>query len=75
LTVFPTVAARGVGSLIGLGCWLVANQPVSLADASPIKEAERVAVESEQRRRRAICWSGIKYVVKYLLCGVGSLVL
>jgi len=48
------VAARGVGSLIVLGCWLVGNQRA--ADAAPIKEQQRVEVErSEQRRSLAVC--------------------
>jgi len=48
------VAAVVVGSLIGLGCWLVGNQPA--ADAAPIKEQQRVeGKESEQRRSLAVC--------------------
>jgi len=55
------VAAVGVGSVIGLGCWLVGNQ--SAADAAPIKVQQRVeGGESEQRRRRAVCCAGVNKV-------------
>jgi len=52
------VAAVGVGSVIGLGCWLVGNQ--SAADDAPIKVQQRVeGVESEQRRRCAVCFAEV----------------
>jgi len=37
LFLYLIVAARGAGSLIGLGCWLIGDQPA--ADAAPIKGA------------------------------------
>jgi len=42
------------GYLIGLSCWLIANQLA--ADASPIKGAVESEVEErEQRRSLAVC--------------------
>jgi len=51
--------------------WLLISQLLSNNRAAKSGRKEK----SEQRLRRAVCWSAIKNVAKYFLCGVESLVL